>query len=112
MGFRRVCVRGGRRVHPFLTFLQELWMRVSNIARVVRIPVLAAAVVVPMLVAACSNDPLSPTAQPSRVSAEVTRSDSAGRVSSGGSVPWFDKQTAGTSVPTSASTSGGSVPWF
>lgn len=79
-------------------------MRVSNIARVVRIPVLAAAVVVPMLVAACSNDPLSPTAQTSRVSAEVTRSDSAGRVS-GGSMPWFDSQTAGKST-------GGSMPWF
>lgn len=96
-------------------------MRVSNVARLVRMPVLAAAVVVPMLVAACSNDPLSPTAQTSRVSADVTRSDSAGRVSVGGSQPWYDQasatQTPGGSQPwykqgSTSQTSGGSQPWY
>ncbi len=90
-------------------------MRVSTIARVVRIPVFAAAVIAPMLVAACGNDPLAPTAQAPRASTSV---DSAGR--SGGSVPWFDAQTTGKSsggsVPwfdaASAGKSGGSVPWF
>lgn len=92
-------------------------MPVSIAARMVRIPVIAAAVVVPML-AACS-DPLSPTAQAPRVSSSVARSDSAQRSVSGGSVPWFDSQTSGKSggsVPwfdkQTASASGGSVPWF
>ncbi|GJG86290.1 hypothetical protein tb265_14710 [Gemmatimonadetes bacterium T265] len=103
-GFRRVCARGRRQLHPFITFLQELWMRVSTVARVVRIPVLAAAVVAPMFVAACSNDPLAPNAGASRISASA----------SGGSQPWYSQASttqAGT-TQTSTTASGGSQPWY
>ncbi|HEY0780797.1 MAG TPA: hypothetical protein VGD56_22760 [Gemmatirosa sp.] len=75
-------------------------MRVSPVARVVRISAVAAVVVAPML-AACSNDPLAPTSPASRVSASAAKKDSALAANSGGSVPWFQ-----------ASSSGGSVPWF
>ena len=74
-------------------------MRVSPIARVVRISVVTVATMVLPVLAACSNDPLAPTVQASRASANVARKDSA-TAATGGSVPWFD------------ASSGGSVPWF
>lgn len=85
-------------------------MPASIVARVVRMPVLAAAVVVPMLVTACSNDPLSPVAPRSQISSASAAPVDAGAstTASGGTVPWF---RAGSSSAT-ASTSGGTVPWF
>ncbi len=77
-------------------------MRVSPVAGLVRISALAAAVAIPML-AACSNDPLSPTAQTSRASNSTARRDTAVVANSGGTIPWFD------AAPKS---SGGTIPWF
>lgn len=82
-------------------------MRVSTVARVVRIPVFAAAVVAPLLVAACGN-PMAPR-EASRVSDAAP----------GGTQPWYDEAPATLSGGTqpwyktsAATTSGGTQPWY
>ncbi len=85
-------------------------MRVSIVARLVRTALLAA-VVVPAFAAACSNDPLAPAAQPSRVSGRLVRADSGavprGTIRADVSVPWYRNGS-----DASAATSDVSVPWY
>lgn len=94
-------------------------MPASIVARVVRMPVLAA-VVVPMLAAACSNDPLSPTAQAPRANSRVSRVAQANvpvatgsPSTSDASLPWYRNSGSGnTSGSGTASTSDASLPWY